>query len=135
MIVESDRKESKFQPVLNAREVSIYSTRILGNEKRFAPNRSEYLLNKMQESSINIFMYAKVALDTDLYTHREKREKLQSLAYDECIKMLLYLEIAKPIFQIPSKRLRYWTSLLVKTKDGLKKWMAADRREYNKKMK
>lgn len=50
--------------------------------------------------------------------------------YDECLRMLSLVDLAYNSFSIESKRIEYWTGLILKADDRLKAWMKSDKERY-----
>lgn len=126
MVPASERSENKYQVVLDARNVAKYTLRVLSNKNKFPPDLAPMLLHDINRTAIDLFSNAKIANDLDLYKYKPNREAYQRKAYENCVRLLVLIELAKPIYEIEAKRMRYWTRLLVKTRDGLLEWEAKD---------
>ena len=131
-VPETQRQKGKLEVLTKAKEVTVYSGRILANQKKFDPAYDDFLVNDIKIAAKNIYRYARLANDIRV-TGKETalaRRKLQTEAIRACEDMLINIEIAYQLYHLEGKRVEHWTNMVVESKKGLRAWRDSDRSRY-----
>lgn len=128
------RGESKFEVLIDALKLSVYTIRITKNEKVFLPEYRSALTDDMVRAAKNIYTYAWQANNIRVQDHEDfkNRSDLQEKAILECYALLPMIQMAKMVFHLKGKRVKYWSEMTVKVKDELKAWKTSDSKRYKK---
>lgn len=103
------RSEGELEVNTKARVLTVYTLKILENEKWF-PQSQKAFITKLQDCVIEIQALCweanniKVNGDPEKY---KRRMNLQNQAAEKCNRMLMLIDTAKPLFHLESKRVRY----------------------------
>ena len=107
-----------------ARALTVYTLKILENEKWFPKSQQAYI-NKLQDCAIEIAALCweanniKVDKNPDRYA---RRTSLQDQAAEKCNRLCMLIEIAKPLFHLASKRVRYWINMTTELRGFIRGW-------------
>lgn len=80
-VPETQRQKGKLEVLTKAKEVTVYSWRILANQKKFDPMYDEILGNDIKTVAKNIYRYARLANECVL----QKSVGIKSLCYNKDI--------------------------------------------------
>ena len=122
------RSEGELVVNTKARKLAVYTLKILENEKYF-PRKQAAFISKLQNCAIEIVALCweanniKVGNSEERYT---ERIRLQDKAASLCNRMCALIEIAKPLFHLESKRVRYWIGLTVEVRTMIRSWRDND---------
>lgn len=111
-----------------ARALTVYTLKILENEKWFPKEQSAFIA-KLQDCTIEIQTLCwdanniKVDGNPDRY-HR--RIDHQDQAAEMCNRMMMLIETAKPLFHLESKRVRYWIGMTKDLRSMIRAWRDKD---------
>lgn len=111
-----------------ARALTVYTLKILENEKWF-PKRQSAFIAKLQDCAIEIQALCwdanniKVDGSPDRYRRRIDH---QDQAAEMCNRMMMFIEIAKPLFHLESKRVRYWNGITKELRSMIRAWRDKD---------
>lgn len=136
-VPESKRQENKLQVLLDAQSLTSYTLRICKNPKVFNPEFQHLLTEKITNTSIDIFVDLWTANNilmkpgTENFTkNRKDRKELQQKAAHNCNNMLALIQIAKPIFHLTGKRVRFWGKNIIKVRNLIRAWEESDNKRY-----
>lgn len=91
------------------------------------------MTDKIVEVATDIFVNAwganNIRVDNDPERWRN-RHNLQELSVNECNRLLGLIQIAKTLFHLKSKKVKYWGELTIKTRNYLQKWKESDVKRY-----
>ena len=131
-VLKNKRQPGKLQVVVKAREVAVYTTQILNNEKCF-PKRSRWIIaQSIADEAVGILACCRranavsVMYDTDYKYGRQQ----QIQAYSMCEALLTKIEIAHGLYGIETRRVECWVGLIVETETLLRKWILSDEKRY-----
>ena len=133
-VPEGKRTESKLEVQTKARELANYTTTICSNEKIF-PKRDRWILtNRIVNTVLTIMeevdtandIYVSTKVDFDL------RRTSQTIALSYTARLLGLMQLAYEKYNIEDKRIKYWTQLVVDTRELIKKWRQSDSNRYKK---
>ena len=110
-VPEPNRGHGELDVNTKARELTVYTLKILENEKWF-PKTQEAYIEKLRDCVIEIQALCweanniKVDGKADRY---QRRMELQETAAEKCNRLHMLIETAKPLFHLQSKRVRMST--------------------------
>lgn len=111
-----------------ARVLTVYTLKILENEKWF-PKEQIAFITKLQDCAIEIQALCWEANNIkvgDSMERYRRRIELQDEAGNRCNRMMLYIETAKPLFHLESKRVRYWIGMVRDLRTLIRAWRDKD---------
>ena len=116
-----------------AMELAIHTIQICKNKKIFTVEYQDALTNDIIRCAKNIYVYAWEA--NNIYVREDndrwpQRERLQLLAISKCHELIALINIARRLFHLKGKKVRYWTQLVIDTRAMLGKWHEANARQY-----
>lgn len=130
---EGQRKEGKNKKFIGTLDLVKYTLTITKNENIFLPEYRGEVTNKIIDTAMQIHLDAWEANNirvTNLSRKRE-RELLQLRAINGCNKLLALMDIAKTMFHLTTKRMKYWTGMVISCRERLRKWADNDRTRYS----
>jgi hypothetical protein len=128
----SERGESKFQVLLDARKLATHTLRITANKKVFTENFDDSLIKDINETAKNIFINASVANSIRVSDNIScmQRLELQQNAILESVRLILLIQLARSLFHLPARRVRYWGGIAIHARDTIKMWYIGDKKRY-----
>lgn len=107
--------------------------KITSNKNIFTAEYQEQLTNYIISAALDIYMLTGYANSLSIRTasdakNFERRIEAQEEALKRCGDLTRLIFIAKPIFHLSSKRVKYWTGLTKETKGLIKAWSESDRK-------
>ena len=129
---KDERNEGKLALSELAVRHAVYVIQITKNEKIFTPEYNEAVTNDLVRTAKNISRYIWAANNV-LVNSKETysiRRKYQELAATECNVLLADVNIARKLFHLSSKRMRYWTGMLVEIRNKTRGWITSDAKRY-----
>ena len=132
---ESERGQGKFDVLIKANELAVYTIRITKNPKVFLPEYQTALTNDIIHTAKEIFTKAwtanNIRVNDELYNWLQ-RKRLQQEAARECNTLLALIQIAKPLYHLSSKRVKYWAQKTRDVRQALRDRNAGDTKRYGK---
>lgn len=127
------RSHGKLEAYTKAYELVTYTMKITSNKKIFTVEYQEQLTDYIIASALDIYMLVGYANGLQVKTQKdapnfEKRIEAQETALKRCGDLTRLIFIAKPIFHLSSKRVKYWTGLTKETRTLIKAWSDSDRK-------
>lgn len=93
----------------------------------------EEIIRRIKCCAYDIYTMAwtanKIRADTNSI-NREMRYQRQEEAILLCDEMLAYIGVAKQVFHLKSKRIKYWSGLILEVRSLLQKWKESDVSRY-----
>lgn len=132
---ESERGKGKFDVLIKANDLAVYTIRITKNPKIFLPEYQTALTNDIIHTAKEIFTKAWTANNirvSDESRNWLERKKLQQEAARECNNLLALIQIAKPLYHLTSKRVKYWGQKTIEVRQALRDWNTGDAKRYGK---
>lgn len=131
-----ERKQGHLEVLTRANILAQYTLRICTNDKIF-PKKARWMMsNRIVNEALDAFGCIKRANALPLF-HKERSElQAEAKSHLECL--LSYMDLAYDVYNIPTRKIAYWTELVVMTEDKLKHWVESDRKrkqEENRKKK
>jgi hypothetical protein len=109
-------------------ELAEYTITICSNEKNFPKRYRWCLTNKIVDTALEIMNDVNTANSIYVSTKGdyELRRHYQTNALAYTARLLGLMEVAYIKFNIPDKRIKYWTQLVVDARELIKKWRKSD---------
>ena len=131
----NQRSQGKLEAYSKAYDLSVYTLRITKNKKVFFEEYQECITDKIVSAAIDIYLFVGTANDTQVraesdYDNYRNRLFLQREAMDRCAYLIKMIFLAKPIFHLSSKRVKYWTEKTKDTRSLIKAWHDADKKRF-----
>ena len=130
---ESNRSKTELSTAVKARELTCYTIRITTNEKIFVPQFKSALTDKIIADAVDIYRNVWTANNIRVGKSVEnwkRRSEHQKRAKDLCNDLLALVGIAKPLFHLTSKRIEYWTGLIIEVRTMIIAWHDKDSDRY-----
>ena len=132
----SVRKDERTEGKLALSELAIrhavYVIQITRNENIFLPKYKEPITDDLVKEAKDISHYIWAANNV-LVNSKETfsiRRKYQELAAIQCNVLLSDMNIARKLFHLSAKRMRYWTGLVVEIRNKIRGWISSDAKRY-----
>lgn len=120
---------------VKAQYLASYTAQILSNEKIFNPETDTELIARIKNCAYDIYAKAwtanKIRADSSVQ-NRAWRDGLQEEAILLCHEMLAYIGIAKTVFHLHRKRMKYWGNMILEVAAMLQAWRESDVKRYGK---
>ena len=126
-VIKAYRGETKLEVLTKARELATYTIKITSNENIFTKEFQEPVTNDLIKTAKDIFILLFEANNTNHKTDFELRQSFQKEALRKCYNLLALMQIAKPIFHLSTKRIKYWSNLTIDVRNLTRKWIDSDR--------
>ena len=131
----NERTHGKLEACTKAFELVTYTLRITRNKKVFTEEFQECLTDKIISAALDIYMFTGSANELQVrspedYENYIQRIRLQKHAAGRCGDLNRLILLAKPIFHLATKRVKYWAGLTRDTKALIKAWSESDRKRF-----
>lgn len=131
----NQRGHGKLEAYVKAYDLAVYTIRITANKKVFTTEYQEALTGKIITVALDIYLLVGEANDISVRSEKDKqnyhdRIRMQVDAHRKCGEMNKLILLAKPIFHLSTKRVRYWTELTKETKILIKAWGDSDKKRF-----
>lgn len=134
-VPESKRGTGKFDVLIKANDLTVYTIRITKNPKNFAPEYQTALTDDIIRTAKDIYVKCWTANNIKVGEDAEKwkeRKRLQEEAARDCNNLLALMQIAKTLFHLETKRVKYWGKKTIEVRNRIRDWKDGDSRRYNK---
>ena len=132
-VPECKRHKGRLEVHVKAQSLASYTAKILSNTKTFDPNIDPEIVHRIKCCAYDIYARSwsanKIRADTNM-TNRIIRYSMQEEAIMMCDEMLAYIGIAKQVFHLTSKRMKYWAGLILEVQRLLQGWKESDVNRY-----
>lgn len=129
----SDRGENKFEVLIKARELAVYTIQITNNKNVFSDY--DMVVNDLQKLGKDIFIGLWYANNCDLRTESELRLQYQRQAIRDCYALLATIQLAQPLYHLKLKRVEYWSRMIIDVRNLIRKWRDSDKKRISEKKK
>jgi hypothetical protein len=128
---KDERNEGRLALSTLARDHAVYVIQITKNENIFKPEYSEVSAGLVKEATaiFHCIWGANNVLVNDKQTY-EIRRKYQELAATHCNIILADIAIARKLFHLSHKRVKYWTNTVVEIRNKTRGWTTSDAKRY-----
>ena len=131
--VEPHRHKGRMEVHIKAQSLASYTAHILSNQKVFDPAIDVELVNRIKNCAYDIYAKSWAANKINASTNginRIFRYNLQEEAMMLCDEMLAYIGIAKSVFHLRAKRMKYWSGMIMDVRNLLQAWKESDVDRY-----
>ena len=134
-VPEPMRHKGRLEVHVKCQYLASYTIKILANPKSFPPEVDEELIHRIKACAIDI--YAKSWSANKLNARpsevdRAMRYSLQREAWSLCNELMAYIGIAKQVFHLKSKRMKYWSGLITEAQRLIQGWIESDAMRYGR---
>lgn len=132
-VAEPLRHKGRLEVHVKAQFLATYTAEILKNQRIFNPEVDKNLIGRIRNTSINIYVKAwqanKIRAETN-EINRAMRYKLQEEAILLCDELHACIGIAKSVYHLRAKRMKYWSGLIQDVRKLLQAWKESDVSRY-----
>lgn len=132
-VPEPIRHKGRLEVHVKAQFLAYYTSKILGNKNVFDPEIDERLIDRMKTCSEDIYIRAwqanKIRAETNRID-RITRYNLQGEAILLCDELHACIGIAKPVFHLRTRKVKYWSGLITEVRKLLQSWKESDVKRY-----
>lgn len=119
-----------------ARELALYTIQICNNKNIFLPEYQSALTDDIIRTAKDICMHGWTANNIRVTDSKRKelfayRNKLQRQAILDCNNLLALIGLARPLYHLKGKKVKYWSEKTLKTRNYIKKWKESDQDRYS----
>ena len=128
----SKRGESQLEVITTAGILAGHTIKICSNENNFPKRYRWCITSKIVDTAIEIARLLNIAnaiYVSDVETY-EARRKYQTKALAETFALTTLMQIGHETFGIDSKKLDYWSGLVIKERNLIRAWRKADAERY-----
>lgn len=121
--------------LIRANELTCYTIEICDNKNIFVPEHQSAITDKIIKNAIMIYVACwdanqiRVSPNTP-DDERDSRKKSQDKAIKCCNRLLALMQIAKRLFHLKTKRIKYWGKNTIDVREGIKRWQKSDQDRY-----
>lgn len=132
-VPEGKRSQGRMEVFVKARQLATHTARICSNKNIFKPEIDEELICRLKSYAYDIYSESweanKIRAETNNVNRKMRYEK-QEKALLLCDRMLVHISIAKQVFHLKSKKVKYWTQLIIEVQKLLQAWKESDVKRY-----
>lgn len=128
----NERGQGKLTVCVKAHELCCYTLQITANEKVFTEKYREALTNRIVDTAIGIHTLCWTANNVLVNSEEDLNERtaMQEKAVIECNNLLSYIQIAKKLYHLSTKRVTYWGGQTAELRKLIRAWRDSDRKRY-----
>lgn len=132
-VPKSKRSEGQLTVLVKANELATHTIKICSNEKNFPKHYRWCITNKIVDSALDINNYITMANAVFVTDKNDValRKQFQTKAIAASYALLSMMDIAYRTFGIESKKIEYWTGLVIELQNYLRNWKKSDAERYN----
>jgi hypothetical protein len=132
-VPKSKRSEGQLTVLVKANELATHTIKICSNEKNFPKHYRWCITNKIVDSALDINNYITMANAVFVTDKNDValRKQFQTKAIAASYALLSMMDIAYRTFGIESKKIEYWTGLVIEVQNYLRNWKKSDAERYN----
>lgn len=132
-VPEPERHKGKLEVHVKAQALTAYTALILKNPKVFDPEIDAELINRIRGCAYDIYVKSwsanRIRAETNA-TNRRMRYERQEEAILLCDELHAYIGIAKAVYHLRRKRMKYWSGLIMDVRNLLQAWKESDVERY-----
>lgn len=133
-VPEGERGENKFNPLIKSMELAMYTIQICNNKNIFLPEYQSALTDDIIRTAKDIYIDAWTANNIRVINADNWKERrcLQERAKRNCNNLLALIQLAKGLYHLKDKRVKYWGRKTLEVRKLLQAWKESDGRRYSK---
>lgn len=132
-VAEPLRHKGRLEVHIKAQFLAVYTSKILANENIFDPNVDRVLIERIRKCAYDIYIKSwqanKIRAETN-EINRAMRYRLQEEAILLCDEINACIGIAKSVFHLRQRRMKYWSSLITEVRKMTQAWKESDADRY-----
>lgn len=132
-VAEPLRHKGRLEVHIKAQFLAVYTSKILTNENIFDPNVDRALIERIRECAYDIYIKSwqanKIRAETN-EVNRAMRYKLQEEVILLCDEIHACIGIAKSVYHLRQRRMKYWSSLITEVRKLIQAWKESDADRY-----
>lgn len=132
-VAEPLRHKGRLEVHIKAQFLATYTAMILKNEKIFDPNIDKALIDRIRNCAYDIYIKSwqanKIRAETNS-VNRIMRYNLQEEAILLCDELHACIGIAKTVYHLRQRRMKYWSGLIIEVRKLLQAWKESDVTRY-----
>lgn len=132
-VVEPERHKGRLEVHVKAQALAAYTAQILKNPKTFDPEVDAELISRIRGCAYDIYVKAwqanKIRAETNP-VNREMRYRLQEEAILLCDELHASIGIAKQVYHLRKRRMKYWSGQILAVRSLLQAWKESDVDRY-----
>ena len=132
-VAEPLRHKGRMEVHVRAQFLSAYTAKILKNKNIFDPDVDKNLIDRIRNCAYDIYIRSwqanKIRAETNSI-NRITRYNLQEEAILLCDELYALIGIAKSVYHLRAKRMKYWSGLILNVRTLLQRWKESDVKHY-----
>lgn len=124
-VAEPQRYKGRLEVHVKEQFLASYTAQILKNEHIFDPDIDKTLIGRMRNCAYDIYIKSwqanKIRAETN-EINRSMRYQLQEEAILLCDELHACIGIAKSIYHLRSRRMKYWSGLIIEVRNYRELW-------------
>ena len=132
-VPEPLRHKGRLELHVKAQALATYTIAILKNTNIFDPEVDKDLIDRIRKCSVDIYVKAwqanKIRAETN-GINRAMRYQLQEEAILLCDELHACIGIAKKVYHLRQKRMKYWSGQILEVRKLLQAWKESDVSRY-----
>ena len=132
-VPEPERHKGRLEVHVKAQFLASYTATILKNKNVFDPDVDTELINRIKCAAYDIYarLWAANKIHAETNTvNRVSRYSLQEEALSLCDEMMAYIGIAKTVYHLRTKRMKYWSRIITDVRALIQAWKESDVKRY-----
>lgn len=132
-VPEPLRHKGRLEVHVRGQYLASYTIKIMANKKVFPADVDDELIHRIKVCAIDIYTKTWTANKINAEANavnREMRYRLQREAWILCSEMLACIGIAKQVFHLRNKRMKYWGGLIIHVQALIQSWIESDAKRY-----
>lgn len=132
-----EREDGKFTLPVKAEYLARYTLEITKNENVFLPEYRERVTDLIVTHAMEAYLEIRDANDITVrvgtrYQERDwiERREHQKKAVMHCRRLLWLIDMAHRVFHLSSKRVKYWSTMVINVRNRAQSWMNSDEERY-----
>ena len=119
-----------------ARDLALHTIQVCNNKNIFLPEYQSSFTDDIIRVAKDIYIHVWTANNIRITDSGRKelfayRNKLQRQAILDCNNLLALIGLARPLFHLKGKKVKYWSEKVLKTRNYIKKWKESDQDRYS----
>lgn len=129
---DREKKIRRFSVVVAAKDLAVHTIQITSNENFFPRRYRLTFTNKMIDKALSIVTLLTEANEIIPSTQKEYELRCcyQKNALAAYKSLEVMIDISKRLFNLPDRKIEYWSKLLFKARNAAVEWYQGDRKRF-----
>ena len=130
----NERSRGKLEVCTKAHDLCCYTLQITKNKNVFTEDYQDSVTDKIISLALDIYAEVWGANNVYVKSHEAycERKRMQESAANKCNVLLSMIDISKSIFHLESRRVSFWGSKVIETRNMIRAWKESDMERYKK---